>query len=119
MNFYLQFAPMMFLLQLALAILSLIHPMAFHVQLPFVFSSEQAPSGRVVTIIPCCASTIWERAGKVDWDGKKSLMCEWGTPCDQQYGAEEAHLKCRHINKRQPTGHGQGQSSHNFSGKLV
>lgn len=115
MNFYLQFAPMMFLLQLALAILSLIHPMAFQVQLPFVFSPEQAPSGRVVTIIPCCASTIWERAGKVDWDGKKSLMCE----CDQQYGAEEAHLKCRHINKRQPTGHGQGQSSHNFSGKLV
>lgn len=71
MNFYLQFAPIMFLLELALAILPLIHPMDFQVQLPFIFLPEQTPNGGVATITPCCAATIWERAGKLDWDGKK------------------------------------------------
>lgn len=61
MNFYLQFAPMMFLLQLALAILPLIHPVAFQVQLPFVFLPEQTLNVRVATITPCCAFTVWEQ----------------------------------------------------------
>lgn len=30
--------------------------------------------------------------------------------------AEGAHHKCRHINKKHPTGYGHGQSFYNFSG---
>lgn len=77
MNFYLQFVPMIFLLQLALAILPLMHPVAFRVQLPFVFLPEQTLNGRVEIITPCCAATIWERAGKADgWERKFDVT--WG-----------------------------------------
>lgn len=92
MNFYLQFAPMMFLLQLALAILHLIHPVTFQVQLPFVLLPEQTQNAGVVTITPCCTFTIWKEEEKYTGMGK--IWCELGTPCDQQYWAERAHLEC-------------------------
>lgn len=103
---------MMFLLQLALVLLPLIHLVAFYVQLHFVLLPEKTLNGRVATITSCCASTIWERVGKVGWDGKKDV--------------NRGHLviintglkgpTSRHVNKRQLAGHGRGQSSHNFSG---
>lgn len=82
---------MNFYLQLALAILPVIHPVAFQVQLPFVLFPEQTQSARVVTITLCCASTIGKEEEKQTGMGK--VWCELGTPCDQQYWAERAHLK--------------------------
>lgn len=102
----------MFLLQLALALLPLIHLVAFYVQLPFVFLPEKTLDSRVATITSCCASTTRERAEKVSWDGKKDV--NRGLLVISNTGPKGP--TSRHINKRQPTGHGCGQSSHNFSG---
>ena len=52
MHFYLQVAPMTFLLQLALAILPLTHPIAFQLQLPFIFLPEQTANGEAAEIFP-------------------------------------------------------------------
>lgn len=50
MLFYLQIAPVTFLLQLALAILPLTPPITFQLQLPFIFLPEQTANGEAAEI---------------------------------------------------------------------